>query len=234
MELHPLHTAWLQWKVTVLKERVEQLLQENAILRNKIKKRATSIWEMKKAELVEVAMRELNMDREEAEAETVAQLRYIIKNCRELAAMGEEELGVRLPRGLGRMKRKELLEECERRGLATEDPRRPDGLKTREAMIFDIRSQVFATTSTSETPATNPTTGRRTQRSSETWNEEMSETEELGAWEQPSGATWEASSTQPGPASTRASASSSAPETAASRNRMAQLLTRVTQRTEES
>ena len=97
----------------------------------------TSIWNMPKAELVEVARNELGMTLSQAHAETVLVLRKKIKSMRNMTAVAANPLAV-LPKGLGCMSLEELAEETMRRGL----PELPK--PNQAALILQIRNDVGA------------------------------------------------------------------------------------------
>ena len=85
-------------------------------VRQRLQRRTNSIWNMKKAELVEVAMAELSMTLAQAEKETVTTLRENIKMRRDSQEMALDPM-MNLPKGLERMRKEELEEEMKKRGL---------------------------------------------------------------------------------------------------------------------
>ena len=108
---------------------------------------------MKKADLVEVARRELNMSLAAAEQETVITLRELIRRNRDIQKASDNPLA-KLPKGLSGMKKEELIEEMEKRGLPTTSN------STRPAMILAIRDYVTARTTLAQqdqTPSTSST-----------------------------------------------------------------------------
>ena len=93
-----------------------------------------SIWHMKKEELVEVARRELGQTRAQAEKETVLTLRELVRRKRKDNQFQENPLNS-LPKGLGAMKKEELMDEALKRNLPTEN-------QTRAGLILLIRDDV--------------------------------------------------------------------------------------------
>ena len=89
-------------------------------LQAKEKKRASSIWTMKKAELVEVARQELGLTLAKAEEDPAPILRQRIKDHRDMLRETEDVLD-QVPIGLGKMKLLPLIKEAEQRGLPVQD-----------------------------------------------------------------------------------------------------------------
>ena len=126
---------------------------ETARLSLKAGKKATSIWDMNKAELVELARVELNMTVAKANAETVTTLREKIRARRAITTVLDDPLAT-LPVGLSKMKKEELIQEAEQRGLGL--PSKP----TVGQLQVLIREDVEFRSSISTTEA-NPNTRSR-------------------------------------------------------------------------
>ena len=73
----------------------------------------TSIWTMRKPDLVEVARRELDMRPDQAEKVTVLELRELVRHERGNKKIETEDPLARLPKGMTRMRRDELIHMCE-------------------------------------------------------------------------------------------------------------------------
>lgn len=131
------------WSATVLT--CEFLAAENDLLREKLGRRKESIWHMKKAELVEKAVEMGLLPPREAQQETVAQLRLLLRECLAASAGSEEEL---LPKGLASMKHADLVQWCmahlceESKGCLYPFSREggAEKPKTREKLIHSIRA----------------------------------------------------------------------------------------------
>lgn len=105
-------------------------------MKNELGRKKDSIWEMRKPQLVQAARERLGMSVQEAEKETVGQLRLLLKEFNQLQAAAEGERVT----GLSRKKHAELMNLCDQMGIPTEDSGGKMGLKCREAMIRDIRN----------------------------------------------------------------------------------------------
>ena len=125
------------WALYTTRVRLEACALELERVKEKLGKRQSSIWNMNKAELVEVARKELGMSLMQAEKETVMALRERIRSAREVANMESDPLA-RLPQGLDGMKKEHLRAEILVRGLP--EPERC----TRPKMIALIRDSVAA------------------------------------------------------------------------------------------
>ena len=130
-----LRMIFMAWQLRVAVVSVAALAAENQSLKMKLGKRNNSIWEMKKADLVEVARQELGMTIAAAEKETVTTLREKIRANRMKLTTNQDPLTV-LPKGLEKMTWLELHEEMQKRSLPT-----PQKI-TRPMMIVAIREQV--------------------------------------------------------------------------------------------
>ena len=153
---HLLRATFQAWELYVTKAYVQSLETENERLRTLVKKKSESIWEMTKADLVEVARRELGMTKTQAEKDTVIILREKIRRNREVVAEAQDPMLV-LPKGLQRMNHADLLLEMERRNLPI--PENP----TRPMMILMIKEQVdFLSQTAATSQETNPPTSETT------------------------------------------------------------------------
>ena len=132
-------TTWLRlifqsWALTSTRASLEAASTELARLGSKKK---TSIWAMNKAELVEVARKELGLTVTQAEKETVLILRERIRATRSAAEVAGDPL-TKLPKGLDKMLVADLKTELVIRGLP--EPEQP----TRARMIMLIRDDVVS------------------------------------------------------------------------------------------
>ena len=98
----------LQQQVTDLQEQVEYLQDQM--------EPEKSIWRMKKEQLVEVAVEELELTRAQAQKQSVDVLRQRIKARRDILNAVANPLD-RLPVGFSKMKKEELEQEMQKRGL---------------------------------------------------------------------------------------------------------------------
>jgi hypothetical protein len=100
-------------------------------------KKKTSVWTMNKAELVELARKELGLTVTQAEKETVLVLRERIRATRSATAVAGVPL-TRPPKGLDRMLASDLKEQLVIRGLPEPEQ------ATRARMIMMIRDDVVS------------------------------------------------------------------------------------------
>ena len=94
-----------------------------------------TIWNMKKAELVEKAYEELSLPRAKAEEKTVIVLREMLRRNRQLIAVQADPMAV-IPKGLNNMKLDDLKAVMAERNLPLGDR------TTRPSMILAIREHV--------------------------------------------------------------------------------------------
>ena len=113
------------------------LTRETQRLQEKVGAKSNSIWHANKAELQELARKELGMTMAQSANETVVTLRERIRRARDLAKTCENP-EFKLPPGLERMKLEDLILEAASRGL----PGLPK--PTRAALIVQIRDHVDA------------------------------------------------------------------------------------------
>ena len=151
-----LRVVFQAWELYVAKTYIKALETENQRLQALVKKKTESIWNMKQADLVEVARSELGMSMAQAAKETTITLREKIRRNREIVKEVQDPMMV-LPKGLQKMKHAELLLEMERRNLPIPEK------ATRPMMILMIREQVdflsqTGATSQETSQATNGTT----------------------------------------------------------------------------
>ena len=125
------------WKIVLTERVLVGQMAEVESLKKKLGKKSDSIWNMNKAELSEIARKELGMNAAKAEKETVITLREKIKNSREVTKVALDPM-CQLPKGLNRMKLEELLEEMKKREL----PIPPKA--TRPVLMVAIRDDVDA------------------------------------------------------------------------------------------
>ena len=135
---------------------VKALVAKNERFRTVVKKKEDSTWEMKKADLVEVAQSELGLTRAPAEGETVIALRERIRRNCEIMTQAQDPRLV-AAKGHERMKHAELLAEMQWRNLSIpEKVTRPTmNLMTKEQS--DSLLQIAATNPATSHP-TNETT----------------------------------------------------------------------------
>ena len=122
------------WALMVTRASLEAASTELARLGSKKK---TSIWAMNKAELVEIARKELGLTVTQAEKETVLVLRERIRATRSATAVVGDPLS-RLPKGLDKMLVSDLKEQLVIRGLPEPEH------ATRARMIMLIRDDVVS------------------------------------------------------------------------------------------
>jgi hypothetical protein len=138
--LRSISTEWMlrlilqMWNRIVARTQNQELkaevtsLQENAS--------SKSIWKMNKAKLVETARMELGMTSTQAEKQTVTSLRERLRSQRDVT-QAITNPNAKLPSGLEKMLKEELIAECEKRELPV-----PTEKNTRAKMICLIRDQV--------------------------------------------------------------------------------------------
>ena len=137
-----LRRVFAAWRMRTLMTLVEVLKSENRSLSERLGKQKSSIWQMRKEDLIEVARRELGMHRYDAEKETVTTLREKIRRNRSQTQEEADPL-VTLPKGLERMTSAHLCNECQMRGLDISPlPGHRGSVKTRAQMILMIREDV--------------------------------------------------------------------------------------------
>ena len=134
--------------VTVRTSR-EALESECARLSRLVGKRQSSLWTATKAELVELARKELGWTQAQCEKETVTSLRERIRSVRSVVNFQADPLN-KLPVGLDKMKVEELKTELLMRDLPEPDK------STRAQMICLIRDDVATrlTLTTEAAPST--------------------------------------------------------------------------------
>ena len=130
-------TNW--WLVTALT--VSQALKtENERLR--LINPKESIWQMKKAELIEVAISELGFTRVQASSRTVIELRELLRKARKQHQEEEDPLR-KLPPKMEKLTADELVKECTRRSISAAPLLGEKGpRKTRAQMTIAIRDDV--------------------------------------------------------------------------------------------
>ena len=128
------------WRLVAVQTSNQALLTENERLQMINPKE--SIWQMRKAELIEVAIAELQVTRSAATKMTVEELRERIRVERKKARDEEDPL-TKLPKGLGKMSVAQLQAECTQRLISVAPlPDEKRLHKTRAQMLLDIRHDV--------------------------------------------------------------------------------------------
>ena len=142
-----MRVALTNWRLAAVQTMNQALLTENERLR-KINPKE-SIWQMKKAELVEVAVAELGITRVQASVITVDELRERLRVARKQSKEEEDPL-TKLPVGMGKMKAAELVVECTKRCISVAPlPGEKGTQKTRPQMMLEIRNDVARRTAAS-------------------------------------------------------------------------------------
>ena len=140
--------AWAAWQLAHVCAVRGYLEAEVIRLTKRLgRKESESIWDMRKPALVEQVIKRLGWSREQAESETVGQLRLHLK---ELNQTEKAEKAV-LPKGLARMKRDELQDECVARGIETH--RADKKAFSREELIRDLKKWAARTMAEAEATA---------------------------------------------------------------------------------
>ena len=107
--------ALTNWRLITAQTMSQALLAENERLQRINPKE--SIWQMKKAELVELGIAELSLTRVQATKMTVDELRERLRVSRKQSKEEEDPL-TKLPVGMGKMKFAELVVECTQRCIS--------------------------------------------------------------------------------------------------------------------
>ena len=101
-----------------------------------------SIWLMKKAELVEVAMAELGFTRSQAQEKTVGELKERLKQSRKEHKEAEDPF-LKPPPKMEKMLAADLVKECTKRGISVAPlPGEKGDRQTRPQMMLAIRNDV--------------------------------------------------------------------------------------------
>ena len=132
------------WGLLTVRMQLEAERMDNARMKNKLGKKAESLWTMNKAELVELARQELSMSQVQAEKETVVTLRERIRSKRDMEKVVDDPLA-QMPKGADRMKKEDLIKVCQERGIPTEKE------VTKPQMLCRLRDQVQERTTLSTT-----------------------------------------------------------------------------------
>jgi hypothetical protein len=158
----------MAWRLLVVNRENEALNAEVFTLKHRLGKKANSIWDMNKLELLEVARKEIGLTMLQADTWTVTVLREKIKKVRELTKVAVDPRA-QLPKGLNKMSLQELIAEVTVREL-------PLGEKpTRAQLIIVIMDDVDQRNILS---ATDPTanTSSASNTGQEDWNMVSEET----------------------------------------------------------
>ena len=131
-------TCFSQWRVWTLANLLEQT---RAALTTAAAAPVTSIWKMKKEDLLEVARRELGLEPHQLEKVTVLEIREKIRQHRVENKAARDPL-LQVPKGLSKMTVAELSRECEVRNIELEAI--PSGSRgpSRAQMIIAIKEWV--------------------------------------------------------------------------------------------
>ena len=133
--------------MTVAQAMSQALLAENERLHRINPKE--SIWQMKKAELVELGVSELGVSRVQAARMTVEEIRERLRVPRKQSKEEEDPL-MKLPVGMGKMKAADLVVECTKRCISVAPLQGEKGSqKTRPQMTLEIRNDVARRTTAS-------------------------------------------------------------------------------------
>ena len=114
-----LRLALSNWRLITAQTMSQALLAENERLQRINPKE--SIWQMKKAELVELGITELRLTRTLATKMTVEELRERLRVSRKQAKEEEDPL-TKLPVGMGKMTSAELVVQCTQRCISVAPP----------------------------------------------------------------------------------------------------------------
>ena len=146
MEMEPwkrsllLRLVMSNWRLVAVQTSNQALLTENERLQMINPKE--SIWQMRKAELIELAIAELQVTRAAATKMTVEELRERLRLERKKAKDEEDPLQ-RLPKGLSKMTAAQLRAECTQRLISVAPlPDEKRLTKTRPQMMLEIRHDV--------------------------------------------------------------------------------------------
>ena len=112
--------VFLAWKAEWATGEYGRLKDENKRLAQSLGRQATSIWHMRKADLVDAAVKELKMSRAVAEEHRVGELQLLLKEARAAAeaAVSPDNPLESVPAGISRMKLAELQQQAEARSIA--------------------------------------------------------------------------------------------------------------------
>ena len=144
------------WKGITISTLNEALKTEVERLQDMVGRQRESVWLMRKEQLIQLARQELDMPRYIAEKETVVSLRERLRKARaerEAHSQPADPQAI-LPRGLDKMSREDLVQECVKRGINPENAVARNGktAKTRPEMIVAIRDHVAACQERQEPP----------------------------------------------------------------------------------
>ena len=131
-----LRAMFTAWRAMQMDSQVLALKADAAHMQQMIGKQVQSIWMMRKATLIETALREVpKTQRDHITAMRKDEIQLLIRKHRDEAAVPKAFL----PPGLARMRHQELVQEAAGRGIETADPTRRYGIKTRGQLLEDIR-----------------------------------------------------------------------------------------------
>jgi hypothetical protein len=145
---HLLRTCFSQWRILTL----ATLLQlARAAITTASSAVETSMWKMKKEDLIEMARRELRLENHQAAKATVIELREMIRQHR-ASAQNMRDPRLQVPKGPSKMTVAEPLQECNARDTQFEASSNSRG-PNRAQMIMAIKQWV-ATAGGQEQPET--------------------------------------------------------------------------------
>ena len=131
-----LRAMFTAWRAMQMDSQVLALKADAAHMQQMIGKQVQSIWMMRKATLIETALREVpKTQRDQITAMRKDEIQLLIRKHRDEAAVTKAFL----PPGLARMRHQELVQEAAGRGIETADSTRRYGIKTRGQLLEDIR-----------------------------------------------------------------------------------------------
>ena len=134
--------VWAHLTARAKKSEIEEIMQHQSEI---LGKRANSIWLMRKAELVEVALQEVpKATRSQLESLRVDELQYVIQFTRDRIKKEQGPTMENKIPGLTRLKHGELITKAHEMGIPTEDPERRYGLKTRVQLIDEIKEMLMS------------------------------------------------------------------------------------------
>jgi hypothetical protein len=102
------------WRIQALLAKCNTLAAE--LEQVQAQSKPTSIWQMKKSDLQEVARKEIGLRPDQSEKMTVLEIREVIRRHRESVKAMADPLA-KLPVGLSRMTSEQLVAECSQRNI---------------------------------------------------------------------------------------------------------------------
>ena len=130
-----------QWRTVVLQSRLARLENEVKELEAKDEERTSSMWTMRKEELIQKVHDDLGITRAHAESMTVLTLREKLRAHKAAVVRMANPLCV-VPKGLEKMTRDQLIQDCIAREITEMVLSDGTGEVTRPKMIVAIREDV--------------------------------------------------------------------------------------------